>query len=153
MRAGARLMPIGAASAALAGAAGLVAYGSVEVSDEAHDVMVTHRNLNLGLIAASIVLAVLRGRTRKPTLPYLAAGLAGVAAMNYTAYLGGKLVYQHGVGVEKAGGVRPENSPELKRGQAARALSASVSSAAHAAKHTVSHLRSGDVAPTLASAQ
>lgn len=149
MRTGARLMPVAAASGVVAGAAGLIAQGAVEVSEEASDVLTTHRNLNIGLVALTAVLAAVRGRSTVPSIGYLAAGIAGVAAMNYTAYLGGKLVYHHGVGVEKAGGVLPEKSPEITWRGAGAAASAAVQHGREAVRHTASHVAKGEIAPAL----
>jgi uncharacterized membrane protein len=149
MRAGGRLMPVAAASGAVAAAAGLVAQGSVEVSREAHDTLVTHRNLNLGLVALTGVLAMARQRSETPSLGYLLAGLAGVAAMNYTAYLGGKLVYQYGVGVEKAGGVQPHRSPELRWVSAKEALAAAAANSKQAFEQSIEQAREGELAPAL----
>lgn len=52
MELGKKLMPAAAASAALSGAAGLVAQSAVKAEGPAHDLLVTHRNLNIGLLAA-----------------------------------------------------------------------------------------------------
>ncbi len=149
MRAGARLMPVAAASGALAGAAGLVAQGSVEVSREARDTLTTHRNLNLGLVVLTGVLAAARQRTETPSLGYLLAGLAGVAAMSYTAYLGGRLVYHYGVGVEKAGGVDPHKSPELRWVSAKEALAAAATNSREALTQSIEQPRETEVAPAV----
>lgn len=113
-RAGARLMPVAAASAAATAAAGLAAERAVQVPPAARPVLTTHRNLNLALVGLAAALAVVRSRRERPGVGYLAAGLAGVAAMGYTAWLGGHMVYRHGVGVEPAGGVRSPPSPEVR---------------------------------------
>ena len=49
---------------------------------------------------------------------YLAAGIASVAAMAYSGYLGGHLVYEHGVGVRPAEGVEDGEAPEIRPGEA-----------------------------------
>ncbi|HUQ81668.1 MAG TPA: DUF2231 domain-containing protein [Gemmatimonadaceae bacterium] len=108
-------MPLAAVSAAVAAAAGLVAQEEVNATGEAHDMLVTHRNMNLGLVATAAAMAVWRAKRDKPTPAYLALGLLGLASMTYTAYLGGHMVYEHGVGVMSAGGVRGA-SPELAPG-------------------------------------
>lgn len=149
LRTGRRLMPIAAASGVVAGASGLVAQGSVEVNEAARPVLATHRNLNLGLVLMTGALALWRRASLQPSTGYLAVATAAVAAMNYTAYLGGKLVYHHGVGVEKAGGVKPERSPELRWQTAGAAAQASVRHGTAALRHTVQDLRSGEVAPAL----
>lgn len=104
MKLGARLMPVAAASGAVAAVAGLVAQEAVAAKGASHDVLVTHRNLNLALVLATSLLAAARRKRGEPSLAYLACGMGGLLVMSYTAYLGGKMVYQHGVGVEAAGG-------------------------------------------------
>jgi uncharacterized membrane protein len=106
-------MPVAAASAALAGIFGLVSQQAVELDDETTDLLITHRNLNLGAIALTAVMAATRMRARRPSLGYLAAGLAGMATVTYSAYLGGHMVYEHGVGVSEAGGLNEEMAPPL----------------------------------------
>jgi uncharacterized membrane protein len=150
MRAGKRLMPLAAASGVATAAAGLVAQSAVEIPPEAHDTMTTHRNLNLGLVAMTGVLACARSKSAVPSIGYLIAGLAGVAAMNYTAYLGGRLVYRHGVGVETAGGVRPEQSPEMRWERAGELASMSAQYAGQALRSTAREMRHGEFAPALA---
>lgn len=60
LEAGRRLVPLAAASAVVAGAAGLVAQAAVRTEGKSHDLQVTHRNLNLGLTALVTVLALVR---------------------------------------------------------------------------------------------
>jgi len=150
MRAGKRLMPLAAASGVATAAAGLVAQSAVEVKPEAHDTLVTHRNLNMGLVAMTGVLACARVKSAKPSLGYLIAGLAGVAAMNYTAYLGGKLVYRYGVGVEPAGGLRYEQSPEVRWDNARELAATSAQYARQSLQSTAREMRHGEFAPALA---
>ncbi|HEX2197909.1 MAG TPA: DUF2231 domain-containing protein, partial [Burkholderiales bacterium] len=57
MKTGAALMPLAAGSAVVTGAAGLVAQESVRHEGRAHDLLVTHRSLNLGLIGLSVAMA------------------------------------------------------------------------------------------------
>lgn len=149
MRAGARMMPVAAASGALAATAGLVAQGAVEVDRGALETLVTHRNLNLGLVALTGVLALVRARSETPSIVYLAAGVAGMVAMNYTAYLGARLVYRHGVGVEKAGGVRPERSPEVRWENIRDVLGVTADSGREALRHTARDLGDAEIAPAL----
>jgi uncharacterized membrane protein len=111
---GRTLMPIAAASAAVTAVTGLVAQEEVAVDGVAEDLLVTHRNLNLSLVTLSTALAAWRWRRDEPSTGYLALALAGLGAMSYSAYLGGKMVYEHGVGVKPAGGLRDGDSPELK---------------------------------------
>lgn len=151
MKAGATLMPIAAGSAVLTGAAGLVAQESVKHEGKAHDLLVTHRNLNLGLIAASLAMALLRQRRQKPGAGYLLAGLAAMGAMSYSAYLGGKMVYEHGVGVRPAGGLDEARSRELAPGRLREAARQSGGLAAQGARRAAAELRRGELAPALRS--
>lgn len=116
LRAGATLMPLATASAGVAGAAGLAAQEAVEARGHAHDMLSTHRTLNLTLVALTTAMSLVRARRDEPPAGYLLAGWAGLMAMSYSAYLGGKMVYDHGVGVRAAGGVRDARSPELHLG-------------------------------------
>ena len=49
-------------------------------------------------------------------------GAAALGTLVYSGYLGGKMVYQKGAGVQPAGGVREEETPFLKLGEAGRVL-------------------------------
>ena len=110
---GRTLMPVAAASAALSAVTGLVAQEEVATDGVAEELLITHRNLNLSLVTLSTALAAWRWRREEAGPGYLAVALAGIAAMSYSAYLGGKMVYEHGVGVKPADGVRGGDSPEL----------------------------------------
>ncbi|WP_084327677.1 DUF2231 domain-containing protein [Salinarimonas rosea] len=147
LEAGRRLMPLAVGALALTGLAGFVAQGATR-TERAHDLMITHRNLNVGLLAAAAGLALWRARRRRPSGAYLAAGLAASALVTYTGYLGGRMVYGHGVGVEPAGGVHGGRSPEIGRapGRAGRIAGRN---AAHAARHAAHHLREGHIAPAV----
>jgi uncharacterized membrane protein len=148
MRAGKRVMPFAAASGAVAGVAGMAAQRAVRVGS-AQDLLTTHRNLNVLLVGAVGALAVMRQRDDRPGAGYL-LGLAGVmAGMTYTAYLGGKMVYDHGVGVMPAGGVNEEADPEIRPGYLGEAATASIRNAREATVDSVKALREGSFAPTL----
>lgn len=149
MRIGAALMPVAAASAAVAAGAGLVAQEAVRTKGVSQDMLETHRNLNLTLVVASVAMAVLRSRRQVPTAGYLAAGLAGVAAMNYTAYLGGKMVYGEGVGVEAAQGLRDGAAPELTRRTLKEAGRTALHHASKGLRHAVEQTSKGRIAPAL----
>ena len=146
---GRRLMPLTAISAAVAAATGLVAQEEVNADGRAHDLLVTHRNLNVGLLALITGLAVLRRKSPRPSLGYLVAGFVGVAGMTYTAYLGGKMVYAHGVGVEPAGGVREGHAPPLTARRAKDVVRHAVDDLMHGSRHAVEHLTQGELAPAL----
>lgn len=87
------------AGAATAVATGLWAYGRVEHSDRAHQVMTLHRNLALGVIAALSVAALLRWR-RPGSLLAALLGIGGVLGLGGVGFLGGELVFQHALGME-----------------------------------------------------
>src|SRR5690606_10448007 len=104
-------MPLAAASAAVAGVLGLIAQEVVQTDEEGADMLVTHRTLNLGLIGIAAGMAVKRLGEKKPDVGYLAVGAVGLGAMIYSAYLGGQMVYDRGVGVRTAGGLREDLAP------------------------------------------
>lgn len=148
--AGRVLMPIAAASAAVSAAAGLLAQEEVAAGGVAGDVLVTHRSLNLSLTALATLMAVHRWRRAEAGAGYLALGLAGLGALGYSAYLGGKLVYEHGVGVKPAGGLRTGDSPELAPGQLADAARRVAAEVPRGIARVVDDARVGRVAPALA---
>jgi hypothetical protein len=122
-------MPIAAASAAVSAVTGLVAQEEVAADGVAQDLLVTHRNLNLSLVTLSTALAAWRARSERPSAGYLALALAGLGALSYSAYLGGKMVYEHGVGVKPADGLRDGDAPELaprRMGEIARRVATDV---------------------------
>lgn len=128
-------MPVAAASAAVAGVLGLVAQEVVRTDEESSEMLTTHRNLNLGLLGVATAMAIKRFRQEKPDVRYLAVGAAGIGAMVYSAYLGGQMVYDKGVGVRAAGGLLESEAPPLTRPrEAARATARHV---VEGARHTV----------------
>lgn len=147
---GRRTMPLAAASGLVAGVAGLMAQTEVKAEGAAMDLLKTHRTLNLGLVAIAGAMAVQRSRNEKPSAAYLGLGLVGVAAMMYTAYLGGEMVYRHGVGIEAADGVRKRPKvPELSRQQAKRALRTAAADTAKGIQLTAKESATGDLVPSL----
>jgi nitrite reductase/ring-hydroxylating ferredoxin subunit/uncharacterized membrane protein len=94
----------------LVGAAGAAATGLVDWSDvdpPARRTGLIHGLLNIGatgLFATSLVLRMKKSRTQGRI-----ASTLGYALMSYAAHLGGQLVYQHRVGVDRtAGEIFPE---------------------------------------------
>lgn len=148
MEIGKFLMPAAAIGGVATAAAGLVAQEAVEAGD-AHDILITHRNLNAGMLVAVGALALLRARRSEPGAGYLLATAGAIAGMAYTAYLGGLMVYRHGVGVLPARGVREQESPEIHYGHMSETARLAADHAGHAAKHAVQHLRAGKIAPAL----
>lgn len=145
---GKALMPIAAASAVVTGAAGFVAQGSVRAEGHARDLLTTHRNLNTALIGITGAMAIARQRTTRPGIGYLMLGLSGLIAMGYTAYIGGKMVYAHGVGVEPHG-VDLEHSPEFRRGQIGQAMRHSASHMTQQVRESFREVQSGEIAPAV----
>ena len=90
-----------------------------------------------------------RSRRSEPGGGYLLAGLAAVAVMSYTAYLGGKMVYDHGVGVSTADGVPDPEAPEIRRDNLPQIPKTSARHVAHGLQHAAEHAREGDIAPAL----
>jgi uncharacterized membrane protein len=147
MEMGRQLMPVAAASVAATGVAGFAAQEAVRTSDASHDLLVTHRTLNIGLLALSVGLAAIRARSRRPSAGYLLAGLAGAALVTYSGYLGGRMVYTHGVGVTPADGIEPERTPEMPHDGFGRAARASASNVGHALRHTAQEMVQGEIVP------
>jgi uncharacterized membrane protein len=103
------------ASLVVAATAGLVAQQVSRTGESGRRKLVTHRNLNVGVLAMTGLLATGRARGDTPSLGYLAGGLAAVGVMGYSSYLGGSMVYEDGVGVANAGGLEVDESPKLSR--------------------------------------
>lgn len=146
---GRRGMAAAAVGAAVAGVAGLIAQEASRFDREGRELLVTHRTLNLGLLGLTGLLAVRRARRDRPSIGYLLAGAAAVGVMTYSAYLGGHMVYEHGVGVKKGGGLRRRAAPELRPGEARRALRMSGRHVARGARNTARDVARGNLAPWL----
>jgi uncharacterized membrane protein len=143
------LMPAAAAGAAVAAVTGLVAQEEVAADGVAQDLLVTHRSLNLTLVTLSTALAAWRLRRERPSTGYLALALAGLGAMSYSAYLGGKMVYEHGVGVKPADGLRDGDAPELvprRAGEIARRVGTDIE---RGVAHALEDLRTRDPIPAI----
>jgi nitrite reductase/ring-hydroxylating ferredoxin subunit/uncharacterized membrane protein len=95
----------------LAGATGAAVAGITDWSDvdpPARDLGFLHGLLNIGATALFATSFILRKR-RSRTAGRISAAL-GYAFMSYSAHLGGKMVYEHRVGVDRtAGEVFPDN--------------------------------------------
>jgi len=89
-------------------------------------------------------------RNEKPSAAYLGLGLAGIAAMAYSAYLGGEMVYRDGVGIEAADGVRKRPKvPELSRKEVRKVLRTAATDAAKGIQLTAKESAQGDLLPSL----
>lgn len=114
---GQKAIGIAAAGAVASAVTGLIAGEEVNVEGESRDMLITHRNLNFAATVVASCMAIWRAKHQTPNALYLAAGGAGVGVVAYTAYLGGKLVYDSGVGVEPPHGVYRADAPALGAGQ------------------------------------
>ena len=117
-----RLLVLGAAlSAGLAAALGWYAFQTVEHDGAGHLVMLTHRNWALagtvGLIAVAVWDSLRRRTERPPHVALLPIMLALSAGLGVTGWLGGEMVYRHGIGVSASAFAVPEvavpSAPEL----------------------------------------
>lgn len=144
----------GIAAAAVAGAAagvmGLIAQEEVNASGPARDMLITHRNLNIAAVGVASGLAIQRAQTDRPSLGYLLAGFAATGAAIYSAYLGGTLVYQHGVGVAPAGGTYEGGGPELTPENVGRVATEIGRGIGQGVKHMAEETSEGKIVPSLA---
>jgi uncharacterized membrane protein len=92
---------IGLAGALAAVVTGLVAFNQVDHSDPAHEVMTLHRNLALASSAVLIACAIWRWR-RPFSRAATALGVVGAVGLGIVGYLGGEMVYRHGLGIPTA---------------------------------------------------
>jgi uncharacterized membrane protein len=146
---GKRGMALVAATAAISGIAGLLAQEASRFDRESHDILATHRTLNLGLILATGVMALRRSRRRSPSAAYLLGGAASIGVMTYSAYLGGHMVYEHGVGVNEAGGLEVSEAPRLLPDRVDRVLEVTKRHLRSGIRHAISDLARGEVVPWL----
>ncbi len=110
--AGRRVWWAGVGAAALAGVAGMAASQEVRAREpRARDAMWLHGIGNTAILLAGIGLASWRWGHRA-TIASASLGAGAACAALYTAWLGGELVYTHGVGV-KWDGVAADTPPVL----------------------------------------
>ena len=97
------LLPLAAISAVIAGVLGWHAFGTVEHDAAGHAVMTRHRDWALGATVFLALLALWDGwRWRSAQAVHgalLPAMLFLAGALAVTGWLGGEMVYRHGVGV------------------------------------------------------
>jgi len=146
---GQKAICIAAAGAVASAVTGLIAGEEVNVEGASQDMLMTHRNLNLIATVVASGMALWRLQHPKPSLTYLAVGAAGVGVLAYTAYLGGKLVYQVGVGVEPARGVYRPEAPKLKSGQIASFIATAGTDLVHGVEHMIEEVANGKLVPTI----
>ena len=146
-----KAMLVAAVGAVGAGVSGLIAGEEVNVEGRSRDMLMTHRNLNVVAMLAVGCLALWRRRQAKPNLAYLAVGAAASGILGYTAYLGGELISDFGVGVEPAGGVYRPNAPELGKAPVTTFAKEAATDLVHGVKHLVEEVAGGQLVPALTS--
>jgi len=101
-------LALGCISGLLAMIAGIVDFLDVPRDSPARDVSVTHLMAMSSAWLVFLVALALHGYppTAPVTLAALIVSVAGFLAMAYGAWLGGKLVYEHAVGINKGGDTR-----------------------------------------------
>lgn len=124
-RLGSKLWWATAASGLFAGVAGMAASQEVKTDDRtADDKMWLHGIANVAVVTGALAIAGWRTRHR-PNVGLAIAGVAAAGASMYTAYLGGEMVYTHGIGVKPMPGFAPggvRNSPRLLSPEAPKAF-------------------------------
>lgn len=138
---------IAAASAALAGVFGLIAQEEVRIDDRTRPILQTHRTLNVAALGVVTALAVARASMKRPGVGYLLAGLAAIGTVSYSAYLGAKLVYSHGVAVEEAHGIAGADPDLVRSPRSTLALAAR--DLANGVVHAAKDMARGVLVPTL----
>ena len=146
---GQKAIVLAAAGAGAAALTGLIAGEEVNVEDDARDMLMTHRNLNFAATVVAIWMAAVRSQRKTPSALYLGVGAAGIGLLAYTAYLGGKLVYESGAGVEPAHGVYRSDAPALGDGDAGSFFKAAATDLVHGVQHMAEEVSAGKVVPTL----
>jgi uncharacterized membrane protein len=146
---GQKAVCVAAVGAAAAAVTGLIAGEEVNVEGPSQDALMTHRNMNFIATVAAIGMVLWRVKHRKPNAAYLGIGAAGVGILAYTAYLGGKLVYQVGVGVEPAHGVYRPDAPALRTGEIGQFIEAAGIDLVHGVEHMVEEVADGKIVPTI----
>lgn len=110
------LLGLAALSALLAAGLGWHAYATVEHDAAGHRVMTEHRNWALGCTAGLLFLGLwdaLRQRDGKPPHAALLPALLLISGgLGVTGWLGGEMVYRHGIGVMPSAFYAAPASPE-----------------------------------------
>lgn len=97
-RAGTLLWWVGLIGAGAAVATGLIAYNRVDHSDHAHEAMILHRNVAFVVLGVLVAAGLVRWRIPRLRL-HVVLGTLGAIALGGVGYLGGELVYTHGLGI------------------------------------------------------
>ena len=146
---GRTLWKVAAGAAGLAAVSGLIAQEEAQVPDEAHPLLATHRTLNVAAGTVILSLAMGRGRRERATGAEIALGVLTMGILSYSAWLGGRMVYEHGVGVRPAGGIRTDHESDmaaLGAGGSVRQMAADV---AHGVRSAAEDMADGIIAPAL----
>lgn len=146
---GQKAICIAAVGAVASAVTGLVAGEEVNVEGASQDMLITHRNLNFIATVVATGMALWRVNHARPSATYLGVGAVGVGILAYTAYLGGKLVYDVGVGVGPAQGVYRTDAPTLKSGEVATFIKTAGIDLTHGVKHMVQEVAKGRLIPTI----
>lgn len=128
-----------------AATSGLVAQSETDAQGEVHDLLVSHRTLEATTTLSTLVLAVLRGRRKGPSTATLLLGTGSLGIALWGALLGGKLVYEHGLGVAREGETAPPEVRDLPPRELVRRLRKDIVDALH---HAWKHAREGKILPT-----
>ena len=97
----------GVGAGALAGVAGMAASQEIKAEDaRSEDMMWLHGAANFAILLGATGIALWRS-FRRPSVASAAVGLGACGAALYTAYLGGEMVYAHGVGVRTMPWIAP----------------------------------------------
>lgn len=104
---GRKLWWLGVGAGAVAGIAGMAASQEIKAEDaRSEDMMWLHGIANFAILLGATGIALWRS-ARRPSVASAAVGLGACGAAIYTAYLGGEMVYAHGVGVRTMPWIAP----------------------------------------------
>jgi len=122
---GRKLWWLGVGAGALAGLSGLAASQEIKAEDaRSEDMLWLHGAANFAIVLGATGIAIWRS-FRRPSAAAAAVGLGACALATYTAYLGGEMVYAHGVGVRTMPWIAPtgvRRSPPVLSAAAPRAF-------------------------------
>jgi len=104
---GRKLWWLGVGAGALAGISGMAASQEIKAEEtRSEDMMWLHGVANFAILLGATGVALWR-TFRRPSAGSAAIGLGACAVATYTAYLGGEMVYAHGVGVRTMPWIAP----------------------------------------------
>ncbi len=146
---GRKAMLVCAVGAVGAGISGLIAGEEVNVDGRSRDMLMTHRNLNFVAMLVVSCMALWRRRRDRPNSIYVGLGVAACGILGYTAYLGGKLVSDFGVGVGPAKGIYRPDAPELGKAPVTTFAKAAGTDLVHGVEHLVEEVAAGQLVPAL----